>query len=158
MDIISHSPEQTARMGVRLGGLLQPGDLVCLSGDLGAGKTVFAAGIGRGWGSRYPVTSPTFTLMHEHRRTADDQVLIHMDCYRLERPQDAHALGLDDLLDGNGPIVMEWPEQALDALPDERLWIELRTLEHTRRNLTLEAVGTRYQTLVRHFREATFGV
>ena len=83
IDFVSSSVEQTTRLGVRLGELLQIHDLVCLSGDLGAGKTALARGIGRGWGSGLRVTSPTFTLVNEYPRLADGRVLYHIDCYRL---------------------------------------------------------------------------
>lgn len=158
LDIISHSAEQTRRLGARLGSLLQVGDIVCLSGDMGAGKTVFAAGIGRGWGATTPLTSPTFNLIHQHRREKDRQVLYHLDCYRLESAADAERIGLDDVLDGRGPVVFEWPEHIEEALPENRLWIELRILEQTRRNFIFNASGKRYEELIEQFRGSTFGV
>ncbi|MGQ9889215.1 MAG: tRNA (adenosine(37)-N6)-threonylcarbamoyltransferase complex ATPase subunit type 1 TsaE [Aggregatilineales bacterium] len=158
LDIISHSAEQTRRLGARLGSLLQAGDVICLSGDMGAGKTVFAAGIGRGWGATTPLTSPTFNLIHQHRRDKDKQVLYHLDCYRLEGAADAERIGLDDVLDGRGPVVFEWPEHIEDALPPDRLWVELRILEQTRRNLIFNASGQRYEQLIEQFRGSTFGV
>ncbi len=156
LDIISHSAEQTARLGARLGQLLQPGDVICLSGDMGAGKTVFATGIGRGWGARHALTSPTFTLVHEHRRT-DGQRLYHLDCYRLQSGDDVDSIGFDDILDSNGVMLIEWAERIMDALPKDRLWLELRVIEATRRNLLLEGTGTRYEQLVTEFRARTFG-
>jgi tRNA threonylcarbamoyladenosine biosynthesis protein TsaE len=158
LDIISHSAEQTQRLGARLGALLCAGDVICLSGDMGAGKTVFAAGIGKGWGARTPLTSPTFNLVHDHTREADSQHLYHLDCYRLEGPDDAESIDLDDILSGRGPVLLEWPEHITRLLPAERLWIEIRVLEQTRRNLILEATGSRYETLVAKFREQTFGI
>ncbi len=158
LDIISHSAEQTRRLGVRLGTLLQAGDVVCLSGDLGAGKTAFAAGVGAGWGAREPLTSPTFNLVHEHERERDSERLFHLDCYRLTRPEDADSIGIDDVLNGQGAVVIEWPEHIESVLPRERLWIELRILEPTRRNFLFEAVGVRYETLLEEFRGATFGI
>jgi tRNA threonylcarbamoyladenosine biosynthesis protein TsaE len=158
LDIISHSAEQTHRLGARLGTLLQAGDVICLSGEMGAGKTVFAAGIGKGWGSKTTLTSPTFNLVHEHRRSKDQQRLRHLDCYRLKGPSDAEAIGLDDILNGQGPVVFEWPEHIESALPIQRLWIELRVLEATRRNFVFEGQGKRYQALVNRFRQLTFGV
>lgn len=152
LDIITHSAEQTLRLGVRLGGLLQAGDVICLSGDLGAGKTVFSSGIGRGWGSTTPLTSPTFNLVHVHTRQADAQQLYHLDCYRLHGPDDADSIGLDDILAGRGPVILEWPEQIAPTLPPERLWIELRVIEPTRRNLIFDARGKRYETLLAQFR------
>jgi tRNA threonylcarbamoyladenosine biosynthesis protein TsaE len=78
LDFLSHSPEQTVRLGVRLGELLQRGDVICLAGDLGSGKTTLAQGIARGWGSLDQVTSPSFILINEYRR-ADNQRLFHLD-------------------------------------------------------------------------------
>lgn len=158
LDIISHSVEQTQRLGARLGSLLLPGDVICLSGDMGAGKTVFASGIGKGWGAKIPLTSPTFNLVHEHRRDKDTQRLFHLDCYRLEEVHDIESIGLNDVLNGRGPVILEWPEHIENLLPPERLWIELRVLEPTRRNLMFNASGQRYEKLVQAFRESAFGV
>jgi tRNA threonylcarbamoyladenosine biosynthesis protein TsaE len=158
LDIISHSAEQTRRLGIRLGTLLEANDVICLSGDMGAGKTVFSAGIGKGWGAKNPLTSPTFNLVHEHTRDGDKQRLFHLDCYRLQSVDDADSIGLDDILSGRGPVILEWPEHIEPILPTERLWIELRVLEATRRNLIFEATGERYETLVAKFRALTFGV
>jgi tRNA threonylcarbamoyladenosine biosynthesis protein TsaE len=158
LDIISYSPEQTLRLGARLGTLLEAGDVVCLSGDMGAGKTVFSAGIGRGWGAKTPLTSPTFNLVHEHRRDRDSQRLYHLDCYRLHSADDADSIGLDEILSGRGPVIFEWPEHIQSVLPKERLWVDLRILEPTRRNFVFEAVGKRYEALIAKFRGLSFGV
>lgn len=157
LDIISHSADQTGRLGARLGQLLRAGDVVCLSGDMGAGKTVFSSGIGRGWGSQTPVTSPTYNLVHQHRRKADALILYHLDCYRLKGVEDTDSIGLDDMLDSKGIIIFEWAERIVEALPEHHLWVELRVIEETRRNFVLEARGNRYETLLREFRERAFG-
>ncbi len=83
MNFLSHSPEQTRQIGNRLGGALQSGDVICLQGDLGAGKTTFVQGLAEGWGSRDAVSSPTFILVNMYRR-ADHAQLFHMDAYRLD--------------------------------------------------------------------------
>lgn len=158
LDIISHSAEQTQRLGARLGALLQAGDVICLSGDMGAGKTVFSAGIGQGWGSVYPLTSPTFNLVHEHRREKDKLRLYHLDCYRLSGPADADSIGLDDILNGRGVVILEWPERIMDVLPQNRLWIQLRIVESNRRNLIFEGTGERSRQLIEKFRQSTYGV
>lgn len=158
LDIISHSAEQTLRFGARLGTLLLPGDVICLAGDMGAGKTVFAAGIGRGWGVEQPLTSPTFNLVHEHTRRADSQRLFHLDCYRLNSAAEIEAIGFEDILNGRGPVIIEWPERISAALPRQRLWVELRILEPTRRNLVFVGSGKRAETLIASFRELTFGI
>lgn len=157
LDIISYSAEQTQRLGTRLGTLLQAGDVICLSGDMGAGKTVFSVGIGQGWGTNTPVTSPTFNLVHEHRRSKDQERLYHLDCYRLRGAADADSIGLDEILDGNGPVILEWAERIEKMLPKNRLWIEVRASENDRRSLILTGTGSRYKKLAEDFRKLTFG-
>ena len=151
LDIISHNAEQTRRLGVKLGTLLQPGDILCLSGDLGAGKTVFSSGIGVGWGADEPLISPTFNLVHVHSRAKDSTPLYHLDCYRLSGVADVDAIGLDDILEARGIVVIEWAERIAPVLPRERLWIELRAFELTRRSVIFTAVGERYRKLVDQF-------
>jgi tRNA threonylcarbamoyladenosine biosynthesis protein TsaE len=157
LEFVSHSAEQTVRLGQRLGELLRPGDVICLSGRLGAGKTAFARGIGQGWGAVEPVTSPTFVLMHEHTRHADDQRLYHVDGYRLSGAVDALSFGLDELLAGNNPVLIEWPERVADILPAERLWISFAIQEGDRRQITFETAGGDYETLLEAYRRRTFG-
>jgi len=158
LDIYSHSPQQTGRLGARLGKLLQADDIICLSGDMGAGKTVFSAGIGKGWQSKHPLTSPTYNLVHQHTRTADNARLYHLDCYRLSDQPDLDSIGWDDIIDSGGVVIVEWAEYIEEWLPAEHLWIELRTIEDSRRNFIFEAIGKRYETLVKEFRAATFGL
>jgi tRNA threonylcarbamoyladenosine biosynthesis protein TsaE len=156
LEFLSHSPEQTNRIGVRLGEMLKAGDVVCLAGDLGAGKTTLAQGIARGWGSLDPVTSPTFVLVNEYRRP-DSATLVHFDAFRLENARQANALGFAELLEAGGPLLIEWPDRVEDALPEERLWITLTWVDPSRRALRLEAHGPRYEQLLRRFRKAAFG-
>lgn len=158
LDIISRSAEQTQRLGARLGSLLSAGDVVCLSGDMGAGKTVFTAGIGAGWGAITAVTSPTYNLVHEHRREKDKLRLYHLDCYRLNDENDADSVGLDDILDDDGIVVFEWPERIEKVLPKHRLWIELRVIDAQRRNFILEGTNKHYRDLIESFRALTFGI
>jgi len=155
-EFLSHSPEQTERLGVRLGELAQPGDLFCLAGDLGAGKTTFAKGIARGWGALDRVTSPSFVLVNEYRR-ADSNRLYHFDAFRLANTQEAAALGLGEMFNGHGPIMIEWPERVLAVIPDDRLWISLEWVDEMRRNLRFEARGLHYERLLRKFSKIAFG-
>jgi len=145
IELISQNVEHTFHLGQSLGKLVTPGDVICLSGNLGAGKTVFAKGIGAGWGALEVVTSPTFTLIHEHRRVRDSQILYHIDCYRLQGAGDAWGIGLEDLLLGDNPVVIEWPENVQDVLPQERLWADIQVLDETRRRMILRAAGDRYR-------------
>jgi tRNA threonylcarbamoyladenosine biosynthesis protein TsaE len=145
-------------LGARLGAILQPGDVVCLSGEMGAGKTVFSAGVGVGWGALALLTSPTFTLVHEHHREKDRVRLYHLDCYRLKGASDVDSIGYDDLMDGRGVVVIEWPERIMSVLPKDRLWVRLRVLDPARRNLTFEGTNEHYAALINRFRASTFGV
>ncbi|MCZ7542091.1 MAG: tRNA (adenosine(37)-N6)-threonylcarbamoyltransferase complex ATPase subunit type 1 TsaE [Anaerolineae bacterium] len=160
-DFVSRSAEQTRRLGARLGALLQCGDVICLAGELGAGKTQMAAGIAAGWGALEPVTSPTFVMVHEHTRAADALRLYHIDCYRMDGVAALWTFGWDDILDQGGPLVIEWPERIEAALPPERLWITLSHIdvegEENRRHLLFEAEGERHQALLDEFRRRAFG-
>jgi len=152
LEILSQSVDQTMHIGQALGTLLLGGDVICLSGDLGAGKTALTKGIGRGWGALEAVTSPTFTLIHEHSRASNAQTLHHIDCYRLTGPEDAWGIGLDDMLYDNGIVVLEWPENILDALPEQRLWIALDMVGEEQRAIRMIPSGTRYESLVEQLR------
>lgn len=158
IDFVSSSVEQTTRLGVRMGELLRVHDLICLSGELGAGKTALARGIGRGWGTGLRVTSPTFTLVNEYPRLADGRILYHVDCYRLEETADQLSTGLEDILDGAGAVMIEWPERVEAMLPEDRLWIALSYVSETRRKLHITATGDRSVELLEAFKKSAFGV
>lgn len=156
LEFLSHSVEQTQRLGVRLGEVLRPGDVVCLAGDLGSGKTTLAQGIARGWGAIDGATSPTFLLINEYRR-ADSARLYHVDAFRLGGPEEAEAIGMRELFEAKGPVLIEWPEKVAETLPEECMWIKLHWIDDSRRGMHIEAVGPRYQGLLRQFRKVAFG-
>ncbi len=158
LDFVSSNVEQTVRLGVRLGELLRPYDVVCLSGELGMGKTALARGVGRGWGTAVRATSPSFTLVNEYPRAKDGRTLHHIDCYRLESEADAYTVGLEDIFDGDGAIMVEWPERIESWLPSDRLWIALDYLSETRRSLRITASGERSEALFEAFKKSAFGV
>jgi tRNA threonylcarbamoyladenosine biosynthesis protein TsaE len=159
LDFISHSPDQTRRFGARLGALLRPNDLICLEGELGTGKTCLAQGIGLGLGVVEPLTSPTFTLIAEHRPPPPVPILYHIDLYRLDAPvEEALAFGLDDYLQGDGVCLIEWAERVKAMLPEERLWITLRHMNNSKRGIVMVASGSRYKELIRLFRQSAFGL
>ncbi len=155
MDFFSRSPEQTRRIGRRLGGALQPGDVVCLQGDLGAGKTTFVQGVAQGWGSQDAVSSPTFILVNVYRR-ADEAQLFHMDAYRLDSASEAEDLDLETML-AQGPLLIEWPERIGGLVPGERLWIRLEHVDDEEREMNFKATGKRYDDLLEMIRHAAFG-
>jgi tRNA threonylcarbamoyladenosine biosynthesis protein TsaE len=159
LDFVSHSPAQTHRLGARMGLLLRAGDVLCLEGELGTGKTHLAQGIGHGMGIDGPITSPTFTLIAEYQPPKPAPVLYHIDMYRLgEAVDEALALGLDDYLAGDGVCVIEWADRIVPALPAERLWIHLSHLDASKRGIVMTASGARYDDLLREFRRTAFGV
>jgi len=158
LDFVSHSVAQTQRIGARLGELLQRGDVVCLEGELGTGKTCLAQGIARGMGIEERVASPSFTLIREYGHHGAPLPLYHIDFYRIEGTEEALALGLDDYLYGNGVCVIEWAERAKGILPEERLWITLKHLDETKRGIIMEATGDRYRKLLQEFKKRAFGV
>ena len=158
LDFISSSFEQTVRLGVRLGELLDVGDVICLSGELGTGKTTLARGISRGWGASHRVTSPSYTLVNQYPRLKDGRILYHVDCYRLESPAEVATVGLEDIVDDGGAIMIEWPERIDYLLPEERLLIELRHISETRRGLRFKAAGDGPTELLQKFRQSAFGV
>jgi tRNA threonylcarbamoyladenosine biosynthesis protein TsaE len=142
----SRSPEQTRQLGVRLGGALQTGDVICLQGELGAGKTTLVQGIAQGWGSLDSVSSPTFILVNVYRR-ADGSQLFHMDAYRLDSVSEAEQLDLDSML-AEGALIIEWPERMSGLVPAERLWIEFTHAGEEERELKFTARGKRYEDLL----------
>lgn len=159
LDFISHSSEQTRRFGARLGALIRAGDIICLEGDLGTGKTCLTQGIGQGMGIDAPITSPTFTLIAEYDSSTAAPPLYHIDLYRLGAPQEeALALGLDDYMLGDGVCVIEWADRIAAILPEGRLWVRLRHLDVSKRGIVITASGSRYQDLVQAFRRDAFGI
>jgi tRNA threonylcarbamoyladenosine biosynthesis protein TsaE len=155
LEIISRSTEQTRRVGMRLGALLQPGDLVALVGDLGSGKTTLVQGIAAGWGSLDPVSSPTFVIVNVYRHS-DGMRLFHLDAYRLNGSNDALDLDLDMMLD-QGPMVVEWAERVQAALPQQGLWIQLSYIDDVQRDLVFSARGQPYESLLSRFRKLVYG-
>jgi tRNA threonylcarbamoyladenosine biosynthesis protein TsaE len=144
--IITESAQKTRDLGRKLGQLLQAGDLLCLQGDLGAGKTTLTQGIAAGWGSSDSVSSPTFVMVNLYR-AADETPLYHMDAYRIESLPEAAQLGLDDML-AEGALIVEWPERIEPLLPKERLWLNLTHISETERQLEISANGTRHEALL----------
>ncbi len=122
MIVTSSSEKQTEQIGISLAAQLRPGDVLLLSGGLGAGKSVLARGIARGLGIIGPVPSPTFTLLNCHQGAL---ALHHFDLYRLEDLEEFFAAGLQDFLAGEAVSVVEWPERCEEVIPPCRLEISI---------------------------------
>jgi tRNA threonylcarbamoyladenosine biosynthesis protein TsaE len=155
VEFFSHSAEMTRRVGMRLGALLHPGDLLCFQGDLGAGKTTFIQGVAQGWGSLDAVSSPTFVLVNLYRR-ADGAQLHHFDAYRIESIAEAEELDFDTMLN-SGALLIEWADRVESILPAEQLWIKMDYLDEFRRSLSFQPKGKRYEALALEMRQAAFG-
>jgi tRNA threonylcarbamoyladenosine biosynthesis protein TsaE len=117
-----NSAEETVNTGKRLGGILKRGDVVCLTGDLGAGKTAFTKGIGRALEISDHITSPTFTLVNEYNGRVP---LYHFDVYRLKGPEDVYGIGFEEYIYGNGISVIEWADLVNEVLPAEHIWVTI---------------------------------
>ena len=146
-EFISRSADQTRRIGIRLGSMIQPQDVICLSGELGAGKTTLAQGIVNGWGALDRATSPTFVLVKNYQRP-DGSEMYHLDAYRLQSALEAEDLDIDQMIH-SGPFIVEWPERILAALPDTFLWINLTWLGDEQRGLIINPKGDRYKDMLK---------
>ncbi len=158
IEFISRSPEQTQRVGARLGMFLQGGDVVAMAGSLGTGKTLLAQGIGKGWGTKAALLSPTFVLVRRHTRPQDSLYLYHIDLYRLESPAAIDSIGLEEMLGAPDSVcLVEWADRVQGNLPDEVLWVELRWLDEFRRSLTFRASGSHHRELLDMLRKEIMG-
>ena len=126
LEVTSRTPEETRALGGAVVELLAPGDVVSLTGDLGAGKTTFVQGAARGLGVEDPVVSPTFVLVREYRGQVP---VYHLDVYRLDRLQEVLDLGFEDFLDPSGVVFVEWGDAIDILLPDSYLEVRL-TIDH----------------------------
>ncbi|MBU0704451.1 MAG: tRNA (adenosine(37)-N6)-threonylcarbamoyltransferase complex ATPase subunit type 1 TsaE [Chloroflexi bacterium] len=158
LEFMSRSPDQTQRLGARLGALLQGGDVICMEGTLGSGKTCLAQGIGRGWGIGQTLISPTFVLVREYPRPDKPTRLYHIDLYRISGAEEALGLGMDEFLgDARAICIVEWAERVRFLMPPEHLWIRLDFADQTRRALYFTAQGERHTALLHEFRRTAFG-
>lgn len=123
--MITHSTEETLAWAEEFSKRLRPGDVVCLSGELGAGKSVVARGIGRGLGVKEEILSPTFNYVLEYEGRCP---LFHADLYRIDNADDFIALGLEEYFERDGIFLIEWPERISGILPDSCYHIHLDIL------------------------------
>ncbi len=135
----SHSEDETKAYGRRFAEELEPGAIVCLHGDLGAGKTYFVKGIARAFGiSEQEVHSPTYTLINEYY---GDPVLYHFDCYRMKAPEEALEIGAEEYFYSEGVCVIEWPERIASILPADVFWISIEAPTPQTRKFVISKKG-----------------
>lgn len=145
VEIRTSSENETMEIGKTLGVILKKGDLVCLSGDLGTGKTAFTKGIALALGIGGYITSPTFTIVNEY---SGDMMLYHFDAYRIEDPEEMFEIGLEEYLSGEGIVVIEWAELIREALPGEYIQVNISKeldLGIDSRRIDISFVGGRYR-------------
>jgi len=148
IEIETASAEETQRLGAAVGRLLRADAIVTLAGDLGAGKTTFVQGLGKGLGVAATITSPTFVLINRYR-TADGRQLQHADCYRLANaPLEMWDAGLSDLFLSDDVVVVEWADRIPGLLPPEYLDISIEQGDDDQRQFRLVPHGARYVELV----------
>lgn len=137
MHFRSSSVGETIRLGELVGKQLLPGDVLVLTGDLGAGKTTFVKGIARSLGVECGVKSPSFTIMHIYYGKYE---LNHIDAYRLDL-KELLDIGIEEVISGKGVCVIEWGEKLEEVLPDERLEIEFKFAGENERDIFIKAFG-----------------
>lgn len=123
MKFISNSREETIKVAFDFAKRLKKGDIVCLNGDLGVGKTAFVAGIAEAFGYDGYTSSPTFTLVNEY---IAEIPIYHFDVYRIDYSDEMYDIGIDDYLFGDGICIIEWAERIKDILPEETIAVDIR--------------------------------
>ena len=145
MEFIVNSVEQTTELGIKLGKLLNSGDIVCLTGDLGTGKTHISKGIAQGLGISDNITSPTFTIVNEY--DSGRLKLFHFDVYRVSDPDEIYAIGFDDYIFSDGVSLIEWANYIEEILPSEYLHIYIEkdlSQGEEYRKITIKPYGEKY--------------
>lgn len=144
MNFIVDSVEKTTKIGIQLGKLVMPGDIICLTGDLGTGKTHMTKGIAKGLSIDEHITSPTFTIVNEYMGRLK---LYHFDVYRVNDPDEIYAIGFDEYIFSDGVSVIEWSNYIEELIPDEHISVSLEKLPELGENfrrISIEAKGKRY--------------
>lgn len=137
--MITHSAKETRQLGEKLAKRLNPGDVVLLDGDLGAGKSELARGVARGLGIEGAVPSPSFTILNAYDEGRCP--LYHFDWYRIEDVNEIYEMGMDEQLGGDGIALIEWSERAEECLPEKRLRITIRTMDENTREMHFAPEG-----------------
>ena len=147
--VITHSPEQTRRLGELMGKLAQGNDIYLLSGNLGTGKTHLVQGIAFGLGVKEYACSPSFMIAREYHGRLN---LFHLDLYRLDHIEEIVDLGLDEYFRSDSVCAIEWAEKGIGALPGDNLTIEMEHVSEDMRRITFIPLGPRYVELVKQLK------
>lgn len=137
---VTCSPEETFQAGVEFAARLNPGDLVILSGPLGAGKTVFVKGLAQGLGiNPRDVHSPSYTMVSEYGPSSNGRRLVHVDLYRVDEAAEIHELGLGDYLTGDHVVAVEWGERLPAVLRKGAIFVSIEDAGDERRRLSIQS-------------------
>lgn len=148
---ISNSPKDTEKLGYKLGKALKSGDIICLLGDLGAGKTALTKAIAKGLGIDDYVTSPTFTIINEYNGRLP---LYHFDVYRLMSIDELYDLGYEEYFYSNGITIIEWADKIEEILPEDTINIHInRTLNQNEREIIFTGKGKRFNQIIKELNE-----
>ncbi|HLV10592.1 MAG TPA: tRNA (adenosine(37)-N6)-threonylcarbamoyltransferase complex ATPase subunit type 1 TsaE [Halanaerobiales bacterium] len=142
----SNNEKETSKFGKIIGELLEPGQLILLAGELGAGKTTLVQGICKGAGVDEDVSSPTYTLINEYE---GELSICHVDLYRLDKEEDLYDIGIEDYLDNEAVVLIEWPELVYDFLPPDFIFIKIEVEEGKKREFNIEAEGEKSFRLIK---------
>jgi tRNA threonylcarbamoyladenosine biosynthesis protein TsaE len=144
IEIKTFSADETTDMGLKLGRALKKGDVVCLDGDLGVGKTAFTKGIAKGLGIKGYVTSPTFTIVNEYTAVIP---LYHFDVYRIADCEEMFEIGFEEYIEGDGIVVIEWANSIKDILPENRIQINIKKdkKDQDARIIFMDFMGEKYE-------------
>jgi tRNA threonylcarbamoyladenosine biosynthesis protein TsaE len=147
LTVNSSSLNETKKLGVKLGALLKTGDVILLSGELGAGKTTIAKAISKGLGikSDHYVVSPSYAMINEYEA---DINIYHFDLYRLVSADELYDLGAYEYFQGDGVCLIEWGDRFIDAMPEERLELLLEHVTTNSRRISMTASGKRYEKII----------
>ena len=145
MELIVNSVEETFNIGKQIGILVNPGDIICLTGDLGTGKTHISKGIALGLGIEEHITSPTFNIVNEY--SSGRLGLNHFDVYRVSDPDEIYAIGFDEYIFSDKVSIIEWANYIEEIIPSEYLYINIKKMPEKGENfrkITIKAFGSRY--------------
>ncbi|MFP4661578.1 MAG: tRNA (adenosine(37)-N6)-threonylcarbamoyltransferase complex ATPase subunit type 1 TsaE [Halanaerobiales bacterium] len=143
--ITTNSENETYKIGQYIGSTVEPGQIILLSGRLGAGKTIMTQGICDGLGVEEDVTSPTYNLINEYE---GDLTVYHIDLYRLENEEDLYDLGIEDYLESDGITIIEWPDLVYDLLPPDFIYIKIEVEAKEHREISFEGEGEKGMNLI----------
>lgn len=149
LEITTHSAGETYAFGQKLAGLLQAGDVICLTGTLGAGKTLLVQGIVDALGTNDKAISPTFTIMNVYDGPT---TVYHFDLYRLDYPEQLFDIGFEEYVGAEGISLIEWADKFPGNMPDHCLWLNIAAEGPANRTICLKAAGARYRQIIEELR------